>query len=89
MDIGAWLRSLRLQQYEQAFHDNGIDGEVLPKLTAGDLKEIGVTAVGHRRKLLAAIARLNSGEGTATAGSQLRRSRPGRSRRPRSPSAGS
>jgi class 3 adenylate cyclase/tetratricopeptide (TPR) repeat protein len=55
VDIGQWLRGLGLQSYEQAFRDNGIDFEVLPRLTADDLKEIGVLAVGHRRKILDAI----------------------------------
>src|SRR5499427_7313694 len=54
--IAAWLYSLGLQQYEQAFRDNAIDAAVLPELTAEDLKDIGVSRVGHRRKLLAAIA---------------------------------
>ena len=58
MDIAAWLHRLGLEQYEQAFRDNDIDGEVLPELTAEDLISIGVTSVGHRRKLLAAIAAL-------------------------------
>jgi len=58
VDIGQWLRGLGLQSYEQAFHDNGIDFEVLPRLTADDLKEIGVLAVGHRRKILDAIKEL-------------------------------
>src|SRR6516162_655089 len=56
MDIGDWLHSLGLEQYEQNFRDNKIDAEVLPQLTADDLKDIGVVAVGDRRKLLAAIA---------------------------------
>lgn len=55
MDIGEWLRGLGLQSYEQTFRDNGIDLELLPHLTADDLKEIGVQAVGHRRKILDAI----------------------------------
>lgn len=55
MDIGEWLRGLGLQSYEQMFTDNGIDLEVLPHLTVDDLKEIGVQAVGHRRKILDAI----------------------------------
>ena len=46
MDIGGWLRSLGLEQYEAAFRENEIDGEVLPKLTAEDLKDIGVAIVG-------------------------------------------
>ncbi len=60
MDIAAWLRNLGLEQYERAFRDNAIDGEVLPKLTAEDLKELGVVAVGHRRKLLDGIAALRA-----------------------------
>ncbi len=60
MDIGTWLRGLGLEQYEAAFRDNDVDAEVLPELTADDLIGIGVTSVGHRRKLLAAIAALPS-----------------------------
>jgi class 3 adenylate cyclase len=56
MDVAAWLRGLGLNQYEAAFRDNGVDASVLPELTADDLKEMGIAAVGHRRKLLAAIA---------------------------------
>jgi class 3 adenylate cyclase/predicted ATPase len=58
MDIAAWLSGLELEQYAPAFRDNAIDGEVLRELTADDLKDLGVTLVGHRRKLLAAIAAL-------------------------------
>jgi predicted ATPase/class 3 adenylate cyclase len=58
VDIEAWLRELGLERYEEAFRENEIDGEILPKLTADDLKDIGVTSVGHRRKLLEAIAAL-------------------------------
>ena len=58
MDIGQWLRGLGLQSYEQAFRDNGVDLDVLPRLTADDLKEIGVSAVGHRRKILDAVGEL-------------------------------
>ena len=70
MDIAAWLHSLGLQQYEAAFRDNAIDGAVLPELTADDLKDLGVTLVGHRRRLLAAIALLRS-EAAAISGSPL------------------
>src|ERR1700720_14572 len=59
MDVGDWLRSLGLSEYEPAFRDNQIDSEVLRKLTGDDLKELGVAAVGHRRKLLSAIAELS------------------------------
>jgi class 3 adenylate cyclase len=55
MDVGGWLRGLGLGQYEATFRENGIDDEVLPNLTAEDLVELGVNAVGHRRKLLTAI----------------------------------
>jgi class 3 adenylate cyclase/predicted ATPase len=58
MDVGEWLRGLDLGQYEAAFRDNKIDVQVLPQLTADDLKDIGVVAVGDRRRLLAAIAAL-------------------------------
>jgi class 3 adenylate cyclase len=58
MDVSGWLRSLGLGQYEEKFRDSNIDAGVLPHLTADDLKEIGVGAVGDRRKLLAAIAAL-------------------------------
>ena len=60
MDLGVWLRSLGLEQYEAAFRDNAIDNAVLPSLTAEDLKDLGVDAVGHRRKLLDAIAALRA-----------------------------
>ena len=68
MDIAAWLRGLGLQQYESVFRDNDIDGAVLPSLTAEDLKDLGITSVGHRRRLLGAIAALNeSGKPAAIA----------------------
>jgi len=67
LDIGEWLRGLGLRSYEQTFRDNGIDLEVLPRLTVDDLKEIGVQAVGHRRKILDAISRLPADPGTARA----------------------
>ncbi len=58
MNVAAWLRGLGLGQYEQAFRKNDIDGQVLADLTTEDLIGVGVTSVGHRRKLLAAIAAL-------------------------------
>jgi class 3 adenylate cyclase/predicted ATPase len=60
MDIAAWLRQFELEQYEPAFRENKIDWAVLPKLTSEDLREIGVVPIGHRRKLLDAIAALAS-----------------------------
>jgi class 3 adenylate cyclase/predicted ATPase len=60
VDISAWLRELGLDRYEEAFRDNEIDAEILPTLTADDLKDLGVTIVGHRRKLLNAITSLEA-----------------------------
>ena len=60
VDVAAWLLRLGLGQYEQAFRDNAVDGEVLPRLTGEDLKELGVAAVGHRRRMLDAIAALRA-----------------------------
>ena len=65
MDIATWLQDLGLERYLPAFHDNEIDWEVLPKLTSEDLREIGVAAIGHRRKLLDAIAALSATVPTA------------------------
>src|SRR6516165_4123529 len=61
MDIAAWLDSFGLGQYEPAFRANEIDERVLPSLTAEDLRELGVGLVGHRRRLLGAIAALTPG----------------------------
>ncbi len=60
MDVVVWLRSLGLGKYEAAFRDNAIDEKVLPRLTAEDLKDLGVGLVGHRRTLLDAIAALRT-----------------------------
>ena len=65
IDIEAWLQGLGLARYAPAFRDNEIDWEVLPKLTSEDLREIGVAAIGHRRKLLDAIAALGASAPTA------------------------
>ena len=67
MDIEAWLQGLGLERYITAFRDNEIDREVLPRLTSEDLREIGVAAIGHRRKLLDGIAALGASPPTAVA----------------------
>src|SRR5271170_2154203 len=64
MDVGEWLRSLGLGQYEATFRDNEIDDAVLSDLTEGDLEKLGVP-MGHRKRLLKAIAILGSTETTA------------------------
>jgi len=71
LDIAAWLRGLGLAQYELMFRENDVDGQVLPRLTADDLISIGVTSVGHRRRLLDAIASL-AGEAPAARASPVR-----------------
>ena len=63
MDLGVWLQSLGLERYEGAFRENEIDERVLPNLTQEDPKEIGVGPVGHRQKLLEAIAALRADTG--------------------------
>jgi hypothetical protein len=75
---------LGLERYVPAFRDNEIDWEVLPKLTSEDLREIGVAAIGHRRKLLDAIAALGAAAPAAAVTEPSRDAQ----RRPR-PSAGS
>ena len=59
-EIAHWLEGLGLQQYTQPFAENAIDAEALRTLTDADLKELGVAALGHRKKLLAAIAHLDA-----------------------------
>jgi hypothetical protein len=63
MDVVVWLRGLGLGKYEAAFRENEIDEAVLASLTHETLKELGVTAVGHRLKLLDAIAALRADTG--------------------------
>ena len=60
MDPTEWLQTLGLERYAAAFRENEIDEPILPRLTAEDLKDIGVGAIGHRRKLLDAIAALRT-----------------------------
>ena len=77
MDVVVWLRSLGLGKYEALFHENDIDDTVVLTLTAEDLKELGVTSFGHRRKLLDAIAALRSDAGTKAAEPRSGTSAPG------------
>jgi hypothetical protein len=61
MDVEAWLQDLGLERYVPAFRDNDVDAAVLLRLTADDLRELGATSIGHRRRLLDAIAALTEG----------------------------
>src|ERR1700731_1355579 len=71
MDVAGWLQGLGLERYVPAFRDNEIDWEALPKLTAEDLKDLGVVLGGHRRKLLDAITALGAeAPATGTAASR-------------------
>src|SRR5689334_13968798 len=65
VDIAGWLTGLGLEQYRQAFQENDVDGALLPRLTGDDLKDIGIASLGHRKKLLDAIAVLNDRPGSA------------------------
>src|SRR5512133_2931164 len=60
MELAAWLRALNLSQYETVFEENSVTADLLANLTSEDLKDLGITAVGHRRRLLDAIAVLRS-----------------------------
>jgi class 3 adenylate cyclase/predicted ATPase len=62
MDIAAWLRGLGLEQYEQAFLDNAIEAETLSELNDADLEKLGVL-LGHRKRVLKAIAELRRSAG--------------------------
>ena len=75
MDIAEWLDGLGLGRYAPAFVENEVDWEILPKPTADDLREMGVVAVGHRRRLLEAIAGFATPV-PASAAARLRRATP-------------
>jgi class 3 adenylate cyclase/predicted ATPase len=72
LDIGTWLRTLGLQQYEPAFRDNAIDAETLPDLTEVDLEKIGVL-LGHRKRILRAIQDLRAAPPPAAAAERAER----------------
>src|SRR5204863_4744871 len=64
MDVGGWLRSLGLGQYEALFRASEIDADILPELTEVDLEKLGVP-LGHRKRLLRAISGLTTTETSA------------------------
>ena len=64
MDVATWLRGLGLEQYVRLFRDNDIDDEILRGMSAEDLKELGISSFGHRRRLFNAIAVLRGGPPT-------------------------
>jgi hypothetical protein len=58
MDVFSWLKNLGLGQYVDSFRMNSIDAEVLPTLTDSDLVALGVVPLGHRKKILKAISKI-------------------------------
>jgi class 3 adenylate cyclase/tetratricopeptide (TPR) repeat protein len=64
VDVSDWLRGLGLRQYEDVFRENEIDGSVLPDLTEGDFEKLGVP-MGHRKRMLKAVANLGTTETAA------------------------
>jgi hypothetical protein len=58
--VADWLQNIGLGQYAQRFAENDITLAILPHLTDQDLKELGITSLGHRRQLLLAIAEISS-----------------------------
>jgi SAM domain (Sterile alpha motif) len=75
MDVVVWLPSLGLGRYEASFRENEIDETILPGLTAEDLKDLGVAIVGHRRKILDAIAALRVDTSASRFGANVQRLR--------------
>ena len=73
MDVAAWLREIGLGQYASAFRENDIDASLLPTLTAEELRELGVSSLGHRKRLLAEIAALPARPAAALAVTPERR----------------
>lgn len=61
MDVGGWLGSLGLGQYEALFRASEIDAHILPELTEVDLEKLGVP-LGHRKRLLRAVSGLAAAE---------------------------
>ena len=57
-DVRAWLEDLGLGRYAETFAENGVDLDLLPELSNEDLKDLGITRLGDRKRLLKAIAAL-------------------------------
>jgi SAM domain (Sterile alpha motif)/Adenylate and Guanylate cyclase catalytic domain len=61
-DLAHWLEELGMSEYAQRFAENDIDFAILVELTDQDLEKIGVKSLGHRRKILRAIAEPGGGK---------------------------
>jgi len=68
LEVGDWLRSLGLAQYEAKFREHELDAEVLPEQTEADLQSLGIP-LGHRKRLLKAIRALQTEAPVKRAGS--------------------
>ena len=77
MDIAAWLQGLGLERYAPAFRGHEIDWDALSKLSADDLRDLGMVLGGHRRRLLEAIAALDA-KAVATSATAAARYTPAR-----------
>ena len=71
-DIDRWLERLDMAQYTGAFHENGVDLQLLPDLTNDDLKDLGVTRLADRKVMLKAIGALAPADATAQSGELVR-----------------
>ena len=78
MDVAAWLRGLGLERYTTLLRDHAIDADVLPELSDADLEKLGIP-LGHRKRLLRAIAALRAASSAAEPASVMPRSREARS----------
>ena len=72
MDIGDWLRELALPEYEAVFRANAVDLQALPELTETDLEKLGVL-LGHRKRMLRAIARFEVASPPVSSPARMRR----------------
>ena len=87
MNIAEWLRALGLERYQATFRENDVTAELLPDLTAGDLKDLGISSVSHRRQLMEAIGALRRKDAPTDEPVQLWSTRQPTSARPRPRSA--
>lgn len=60
VEVGIWLESVQLGEYIEVFANNDIRGKELLNLSRRDLKEIGMTKVGHIKRILMAVKELNT-----------------------------
>ncbi len=74
LDVAQFLDELGMSQYLKAFVENAIDEDLLPELSDDDLRELGIEALGHRKRILRAAARMaNHGIEAAEPGGRAQR----------------